>query len=308
MYCGVKFTGVMSEMKFEKYMHILRITDPLPSDLRGLTEGHVFVFPKLDGACHSVFWDEEAGEVRCASRNNVLSETSDGTGFYKYFKAHPELSELVEKYHYMTLYGEFLTPHTIRDYEDDAWEQFYVFDVACNGSMYPYTIYKEDLDAYNIKYIPPMAVLKNPTHEDLLSYVGENHFLMKNGLVGEGIVVKNYLYKNCYGRTVWGKIVREDFKVASKSPNKGMKELTVEEMIADEYVTKDFVSKEFHKFTDDRGVEWSDSMIPDFLHYIWEQWWLDYSFEVMGMSNYTVGMKALRKSASKMFMKHLKSL
>lgn len=300
-------------MTFEKYMHILRISDKLVSDLDGLLKGKVWVFPKLDGACHSVFWDEDTYSVRCASRNQMLSQDNDGTGFQKYLDSNHWLKEFVMNHKDWTIYGEFMTPHTIRDYTDSTWGQFYIFDVMKDGKFLPYVEYETELgsecyDCPNLRIITPMAVVNSPSVDFLRSYVDSNHFCMKGDGVGEGIVVKNYDFTNCYGRTVWGKIVREDFKIASKSPNKGMKELTVEETIADKYVTKDFVSKEFHKFTDDRGVEWSDKMIPDFLHYIWEQWWLDYSFEAMAMGKDIVDMKVLRKSASKEFMRYLKSL
>ncbi len=313
MYYGIKFTGVMNEMTFEKYMHILRITDPLPSDLDGLLEGKVWVFPKLDGACHSVFWDEESGEVRCASRNKMLSQDHDETGFQKYLDSNTWLKEFVMNHKDWTIYGEFMTPHTIRNYTDCTWKHFHIFDVMKDGKFLPYEQYMRKLSyecchCLNLRIIIPMAVVNNPSVDFLKSYVDSNHFCMKDDGVGEGIVVKNYDFTNCYGRTVWGKIIREDFRSNPPRVGKDAKEFTAEEIIVDKYVTKEFVSKEFHKFTDDRGVDWNDRMIPDFLHYIWEQWWLDYSLEVVGMSKDILDLKALRKSANQMFVRYLKSL
>lgn len=120
-------------------------------------------------------------------------------------------------------------------------------------------------------------------------------YLLQEGAQGEGIVVKNYDYVNPYGRRTWGKIVREEFKTKSKSPNKGEKIIPPEVSAVIDSVSEEFVSKEFHKFTTDRGVEWDMKMTPDFLKYIWKEWWTDYSFDTLsGLKS--VDMKEVRKT------------
>lgn len=300
----------MTEMR--KYMHVERLTEANNPEVAGLLEGVVHIFPKLDGACHSVWYDPERKEVRCSSRNQILSEINDGTGFHAYFTAHPELSRFAEDYKDFVLYGEFLTPHTIKDYEDSAWNEFYAFDMVRygeNGAEYmEYERYSTLLASYGIKSIPSMGWMVDPSFEDVRGYVEQNRYLMKGTAVGEGIVVKNYRFRNQYGRTVWGKLVREDFTHKSRSLNKGERVPAPEERLAMEHVSKEFVSKEFNKFTTDRGEVWNDKLIPDFLRYAWHEWWTDYSFEVVADFNGTLDMRLLRRSVSKMLMRYLRAV
>ena len=298
----------MSKM-FKKYMHVERLSGAYNPEINGLLNGTVWVFPKLDGANHSVFWDEEKGIVRCASRNQILSEGNDSTGFYKYFMAHPELTKFIEDHKNCIMYGEFMTPHTIKNYKDEVWNNYYVFDVVeYDGEklryMHPYE-YEVLCSNYGIKYILNIGKLVNPSIDDLSEAMNHNTYLMNDGQLGEGIVVKNYGFVNHYGRTTWGKMVREEFKVASKNPGKGF---SPEEIMAHENVSKEFVAKEFNKFTTDRGETWSDCMIPDFLKYIWHEWWVDYSFELVAQSRNPVDINGLRRETSKLFVKYAKQV
>lgn len=294
---------------YRKYMHVERISGAFNPEINGLLTGEVWVFPKLDGSNHSVFWDAEEGIAKCGSRNKVLSEDDDSTGFYKYFMAHPELAEFVENHKNLILYGEFMTPHTIKTYLDSVWNNYYVFDVAKydgeNLRYIPYTEYKDMLWKYDIHYIPTMGTMMNPDMENLEHLMEKNNYLMEKGQIGEGIVVKNYDFINKYGRTTWGKLVREEFKVEAKSYEKGY---SPEELMAQEHVTKEFVTKEFNKFTTDRGEGWNDKMIPEFIQYVWHEWWVDYSFELVAQSKNPVDIHGLRKAASKLFVKYLKQV
>jgi len=72
--------------------------------------------------------------------------------------------------------------------------------------------------------------------------------------IGEGIVIKNYDYKNRYGRTVWAKIVAEEFfdtKSKLRMKNHDMKEANWEKKIANIYITEPVVRKEFAKILND---------------------------------------------------------
>ena len=298
----------MSKM-FKKYMHVERLSGAYNPEINGLLNGTVYVFPKLDGANHSVFWDEEKGMVRCASRNQILSEGNDSTGFYKYFMAHPELTKFIEDHKNCIMYGEFMTPHTIKTYKDEVWNNYYVFDVVkYDGEQLRYmevSDYHFLCHEYGINCIAPIAIIDNPTIDDLSAEMEHNNYLMKDREIGEGIVVKNYGFVNHYGRTTWGKMVREEFKAASKNPGKGF---SPEEIMAHENVSKEFVAKEFNKFTTDRGETWSDCMIPDFLKYIWHEWWVDYSFELVAQSRNPVDINGLRRETSKLFVKYAKQV
>lgn len=92
--------------------------------------------------------------------------------------------------------------------------------------------------------------------------------IFDNGL-GEGIVIKNYDYKNKYGRTTWAKLLTEDFykekkelKVKNHINNE---EVPVEFSIVKAFITPEFIQKEFSKFKEDKG-EFTSKHIFEFLN------------------------------------------
>ena len=163
-------------------------------------------------------------------------------------------------------------PHTLRTYRKDAWNKFYVFDVVDkNGNYLPYEVYKTILDAYEIEYIPPICKIRNPTVERIVSQLEKNVYLIEDGKgAGEGIVIKNYNYRNKYGRQTWAKVVRNEFKAKhSKSQVTEVKEkIGVESAIVDKYVTESLVTKEFAKIENENGG-WSSKMIPRLLNTVY---------------------------------------
>ena len=77
-----------------------------------------------------------------------------------------------------------------------------------------------------------------------------NHYLVPEDKIGEGIVIKNYDYKNKYGRTTWAKIMAEEFfdtKSKLRMKNHDLKETNREKKIANIYITEPIVRKEFAK-------------------------------------------------------------
>lgn len=187
-------------------------------EVEGLLVGKCYIFPKIDGT-NSSLWIEGFG-IYGGSRRRILTLQNDNQGFYKY-----ALSENVSIYSHffarhpeVRLYGEWLVPHTLKTYRDEAWRKFYIFDVTKVSSggyeeYIPYEVYKEWLDESGIDYIPPIRIITNPTHEDLMRCVQLNTFLIKEDSgIGEGVVIKNYSFVNRYGRVTWGKIVTNEFK------------------------------------------------------------------------------------------------
>ena len=86
---------------------------------------------------------------------------------------------------------------------------------------------------------------------------------MKDGAgTGEGIVLKNYSYKNKYGRTTWAKIVRSEFKESHSlvmgAPEINGKRMT-EEIIVEKWCTEALIEKEYAKIAEEG---WSSKYIP----------------------------------------------
>jgi hypothetical protein len=235
-------------VSFKKYQHVERWGR---EEVEGIENGTCYVFPKLDGTNASV-WMED-GEVRAGSRKRGISIESDNHGFCHFATADPCLLHFLQDWPAMRLYGEWLVPHSLKTYREDAWRKFYVFDVvgpALNedGFRYiPYDEYKPILEEYGIDYIPCTDIVEGGSEKYFLAAAERNTFLMQPGEIGEGIVIKNYLFRNRWNHIHWAKIVRSEFKekhCKAMGPNVQQGEYTVERRIADEYVTQALVDKE----------------------------------------------------------------
>ncbi len=234
-------------MSFIAYPHLERLGK---EDVEGIVAGDCYIFPKIDGTNGSVWveQDDVGLAIRCGSRNRELTTEADNAGFLNTMISYNELRDFFNKYPNLRLYGEWLVPHTFKGYRADAWRKFYVFDAAearpdIDGTnaldFLKYEEYKPLLDEFGIEYIPCQKIIKNPSDEELKHEMDNNFYLSEGGTPGEGIVIKNYDYKNKWGRLTFAKLVREEFKEgnlkAFGSPEGGTKK--VEEDIITKYIT-----------------------------------------------------------------------
>jgi hypothetical protein len=250
--------------EFVKYQHIERIGT---IETNGIENGMCYVFPKIDGTNSQLWWD---GGLKAGSRNRELTLDNDNAGFYNWAIQQKEIEALFITYPDLRLYGEWLVPHTLKTYQTSAWNKFYVFDVLDGEKYLPYDWYKTILDKYGIEYIPPICKVKDPSYERLVNQLEKNGYLIEDGKgTGEGIVIKNYEYRNRFGRVVWAKIVKNEFKAShSKCDVTELKEKTlVEQQVVDKYVTLVFIDKEFAKI--DNEVGWSSKLIPRLLNTVY---------------------------------------
>lgn len=238
--------------EFKKYIHLERFgTD----EVEGIELGMCYVFPKIDGTNASL-WVKD-GEVQAGSRRRHLTIDADNAGFYAWAKEQNSLAVFFADNPKLRLYGEWLVPHSLKTYSKDAWRKFYVFDVQnIDGDTFlPYDEYQPILGEYGIDYIPPLCILKNATYDALLKELDNNRFLIQDGNgSGEGIVLKNYAYKNRFGRVCWAKIVTNSFKEkhAKKmgATVKNCKQM-VEQEIVDTYVDRHLVDKVYSKIVNE---------------------------------------------------------
>lgn len=259
---------------FIRYQHVERLNH---QECEGLLDGVVHVFFKVDGTNGSIWTTEDKSEIKTGSRNRVLSTDNDNAGFHKWVLDQQNIANFLWYNPNLRLFGEWLVPHSLKTYRDDAWRRFYVFDVldTAKGELLPYEAYKGLLDTFGIDYIPPLAIIKNPTEEDVYRLLDNSgQFLIEDGKgKGEGLVFKNYDYINKYGRQVWGKIVTNEFK------EKNHKEMgaplingtqLVEEQIVTKYLTEAFIEKEKSKIiaTSSNGF-FVNYMIPELLGRVW---------------------------------------
>lgn len=296
--------------QFKKYQHVERLDSP---ETEGLLEGYCTVFYKIDGTNASI-WLKEDGELGFGSRNRELSLENDNAGFMAWGVTQNNLKPFFAKYPSLRLYGEWLVPHSLKTYREDAWKRFYVFDVLEDESdtHVPYSSYKEWLDEFGIDYIPPLAEVKTPTPESLLRCLEKSgQFLVEDGKGGgEGIVIKNYEFQNKYGRTTWGKMISNQFKEVHHR-EMGAPEinntLIVEERIVDEFLTDEFIGKEKAKILTEEGTEdWQNKYIPRLLGVVFYELVREHSWDMLKKhKNPTIRFKTLKNLSDRRVKKYL---
>lgn len=256
--------------EFIKYPHLERFgTD----EVDGINIGTCYIFPKIDGTNGSLWLDQ--GELKAGSRNRVLSLDNDNQGFLAWATEQENIRHFLEANPLLRLYGEWLVPHSLKTYREDAWRKFYVFDVFDDaaGDFLPYNEYKALLDEFRIEYIPCTLKSNNPDYEILQKATENNRYLLQeNSGHGEGIVVKQYGFKNRFGRTTWAKLITNTFK------DKHIKEMggavvdnkMVEEEIANKFITQHTVDKVVDKIRNDQG-QFGSKDIPRLLHTVFHE-------------------------------------
>lgn len=252
-------------MKFEKYQHVER---------DGILDGMVYVFPKLDGTNTSVYLND-AGEVEVASRNRVLNIRDDNQGVCNYVLSQPKFKAYLERHPNHRLFGEWLVPHTV--YRADAWRKLYIFDVMDGERYLTYDEYYDDLLNAEIKIVKCIDCLEEPTPERIQSYLDHCTFLMQDGQLGEGIVIKRYDFVNWLGRTVWAKLVRSVTK-AEKKIQQPTSTDAVELQIIEKFLTPELVEKEFSKLAVDG---WNNKLIPKLLGVVWHAFITEETFNFL---------------------------
>jgi len=258
-------------MGFRRYQHIERYGN---AEVEGIEFGNCYIFPKIDGT-NSQLWFED-GLILGGSRNRTLSLEDDNQGFCEWVARQDNFAYFFSENPYLRLYLEFLVPHTLKTYREDAWRKAYVFDVSVlNGEdeeFLSYEVYKPILEKHNIEFIPPICSIKNPTYEDLIQKLDSNTYLIKDGEgFGEGIVIKNYDYHNKFGRQIWAKIVRSEFK-EKHVKTMGYPEMDGSKMIEVEFVENycgaTLIDKTYAKIVNETGG-WSSKYIPRLLQTVY---------------------------------------
>ena len=256
---------------FIKYQHVERFGT---TEVDGIELGKCYVFPKIDGT-NGVVWIEN-DVLQFGSRKRHLTEGFDNHGFKEKFSSRNNIGDFLKDYPDLILYGEYLIPHSLKTYREDAWREFYIFDVckAVEDELVylPYNEYQPLLEAFELDYITPLMIVKNATYEKFLELIEKNTFLIKeNSGIGEGIVIKNYDYKNKYGRTTWAKIVTNEFRDKHKkemgAPDVNFKEM-IEQEIVNKYVTNPLVEKVYSKIVIEKEG-WSSKHIPQLLQRVY---------------------------------------
>lgn len=245
-------------MEFRKYQHIARL-NTVETD--GILDGTVYIFPKLDGCNCSVWMDD--GALCAGSRNRQLTKDNDHQKFYQHVINNDNFYKFFSVFPDHKLYGEWLVPHTIKEYRDTAWQKFYIFDVINEEGYLKYDDYAPMMKEFELFFIPCLSTIQNANEKILQYEVDHNFFLMNDGAgPGEGIVIKNYDYTNKFGRKTWAKMVKNKFKDANAIHNKPAKKggIPLESKIASQFCTKHLVDKVYANIVNMEG-DWRSRYI-----------------------------------------------
>lgn len=267
-------------LEFEKIASLKKGSD---WNVDGILNGLCHVQSKLDGTNGTV-WLNSAGKVCAGSRNRHLKKLgkNDNQGFL----AHVTQSDYAPKYKAFLnahpdcrLAGEWLKKHTFKGYRDDAWDNFYVFDVLRyeDGKLVGYIhydVYKVWLEEFGIEYVPTAYTVENPTEEFLHNNRHQANFLLKDGVeIGEGYVVKRYDFMSVRtGTTTWKKYVNAEFgdshKKAMGAPKLEMPH-QIEQKIIDKLLTPGLIAKERDRIVAANGG-WERKLIGKVFGETWQ--------------------------------------
>ena len=253
-------------MQYKSYMHVEKWGK---EEVEGIELGDCYVYPKIDGT-NSVLFMGDDGEIKAGSRTRQLSLGSDNAGFYSavldqgQFKG---IKALLKDHPNYIAFGEWLVPHTIKTYKDEVWRKFYLFDILAiteeGGRYISYDEYEPLCKQYDINYIPCLAKIRNGSYEQFIHVMNQNNYLIKDGAgLGEGIVIKNYSYRNRFGRQTWAKIVSSEFKekhIKEMGPNEIDNKMTEDGIVA-KYLTEAMIEKIKAKIINEVG-EWNNRYI-----------------------------------------------
>ena len=269
-------------MEFKKYQHIERFGT---MEVEGIEFGTCYVFPKIDGTNGSMWVEDEKlpANIQFGSRRRHLVD-DDNAGFKRDIESdcYSDFGNFFSNNSGLRLFGEWLVPHSLKTYREDAWRRFYVFDVVRDlpeelpsGEKFEYLTYEEYqplMEEYGIDYIPCIAKYTNGNYEAFLKCLDGNNFLIEDGKgSGEGIVIKNYDYKNKYGRTTWAKIVTSEFQEKHSKemgPAEKSARIAAEDHIVKDFCTTALIDKVYSKITVESGG-WSSKFIPRLLNTVY---------------------------------------
>lgn len=239
-------------MSFKPYLHIERLGT---GAVEGITRGHVYVTPKLDGTNASIWYDVGCAQFKCGSRTRELSTEADNANFATFVEE--SMDDYMVRFravcaaHDVVLFGEWLGGVTldggrklkftgsIKDYLEGG---FYLFDVFDNGAQ-EYIPRDDSIweELGQDHVVPILAELDDATSEQLMEIADNNHYNLPANVVGEGIVVKNYAYRDSFGHFQEAKVVRAEWHENKKKKRVAPENL--EEEFVDTYCTPAYLDK-----------------------------------------------------------------
>ncbi len=277
---------------YRSYNHVEKLESP---DVEGLLNGTVTISPKLDGTNSCVWFND--GEFCAGSRTRTITIEKDNADFALWW-SNVNTSEKVVLRQVLTdnpsyiIYGEWLGSRkfigSIKSYDPTlALEHLWVFDIydSSTGRYLEDAEWRELLDVYwdmygeeKYPYYVPFKTLENPTTQDIAAEAEKNTFLMLNGAIGEGLVVRRLDYLNKYGRYEIGKYVRPQYRQDKSKSKKVIPAGETEKEIVKYCVTDEECGKAIAKIENTLNEQFStktNKHIGMYLQMVWRDAVLD---------------------------------
>ena len=109
------------------------------------------------------------------------------------------------------------------------------------------------LDEFDIIYIPLVKKVTNPTFKDIVEIAKHTKGYLQDEVgIEEGLIAKNYNYKNPLGRSTWGKYVLTRKNLGG---NKYKDSEPVEVQIVYRFLPEEFIEKEYNKLVVEQGMD-----------------------------------------------------
>ena len=203
---------------YKSFIHVERL-DETKIDVSSFLKGTVYCFSKLDGT-NAVAWADNEGNIHCGSRKREVTIEHDNANFMNWFitdSSTGKLRDFLIQNPNLIVYGEWLNgvdgakqAGTIKQYLDPGFWIIGVFDIDAGNYLY-YDIYAELLDGIYDKIDRPIAILNNPSKDDIVALLPDNHFNLPDDTNGEGVVCWNYDYRDKWDHFQVAKIVAAEF-------------------------------------------------------------------------------------------------
>lgn len=196
----------MEFKKYEKIYSLLNSDGEYREETDWILNWLCYIQEKIDGANLSI-WKQD-WEIKVWSRNQDVSSKWFNWAV-EYIKTHKGIKALLDGLEWeIRLYWEWLVPHTITNYNEEAYKHFYLFDIEIDWKRISIESVYLFAEQYWIKTPFLFEVIENPNIKSLEKYVWQS----KIWPIWEWIVIKNLTFINRFWNNCYAKIVWEKFK------------------------------------------------------------------------------------------------
>lgn len=239
--------------KYHSFIHVERLGKECTE---GILDGICEITPKLDGTNACLYLSDE-GLLCAGSRTRSLTKEKDNAGFYNWVFSDAEqalkLRELMLNNPTWIVYGEWGVGRvaSIKDYDEVSKDHLWIFDVY-DSAVNQYLKYHEwfgEMTRYGLdEWVVPVTVLDHPTMEQIQELAEKNKFLL-NGAnhAGEGVVIRNYNFRDNYGHYQVAKFVLDEYKQNKAKKQKSADPTDIVQAIIENYCTSAEMSKAVNK-------------------------------------------------------------